>query len=276
MSVKQIKATRYVQGIPETSHETLTREEALQITINGKPYTVTMRTPGQDRLLTAGLLFSEGIITRPDDILTMRETPSAMGDCTLSVDAEIHPEILAGQNIFNRAIASSASCGVCGKTDICDLVVPRYVDRPARKLDTERIPEMLEKMRERQTVFETTGGSHAAALFTADGRMLAAHEDIGRHNAVDKVIGELFLQDSLSQADVLVVSGRVSYEIVAKCAQAKIPFLLAVSAPSSLAVESCDKAGIALIAFCRNQRFTVYTHPENIEERSWETNETLI
>jgi FdhD protein len=123
---------------------------------------------------------------------------------------------------------------------------------------------MLERMRALQNTFEKTGGSHAAALLTIEGEVLGVREDIGRHNAVDKVIGELFLQRTLHLAEVMLISGRVSYEIVAKCSRAKISFLLAVSAPSSLAVDFCNRSGITLIGFCRDKRATVYTHPENI------------
>ena len=267
MLLKKFNAVKYSGGIPETSYEALTREEALQIKINGKSYTVTMRTPGNDSILTAGLLLSEGIITQPDDIIDMHEVTTAQGDCTLSIDVHIKEEVLAGQNIFNRSIASSASCGVCGKMDVCDLAVPVKLQSAGTKLNIRLIPKMLESMRALQNTFQLTGGSHAAALLTTEGNVLAVQEDIGRHNAVDKVIGELFLQGSLHLADVLLISGRVSYEIVAKCSRAKVSFLLAVSAPSSLAVDFCEKSGITLIGFCRDNRATVYTHPENIEER---------
>lgn len=262
--LKEIDAVQYLEGVPRVSHETLTREEALQIKINGRSYTITMRTPGNDNILAAGLLLSEGIIRAPEDILELHETPAPGGAFTLSVDVHIREEVLANQNIFNRSIASSASCGVCGKIDICDLVVPVESNTTPNKLEIGRIPKMLERMRALQDTFEKTGGSHAAALLTIEGDVLAIREDIGRHNAVDKVIGELFLQRSLHLAEVMLISGRVSYEIVAKCSRARISFLLAVSAPSSLAVDFCDKSGITLIGFCRDNRATVYTHPENI------------
>jgi FdhD protein len=276
MSVKKTNATRYSEGISSDSKEELTWEEALQVKINSKPYTVTMRTPGNDTILAAGLLFSEGVIKSHDDILSMHETPTANGDFVLSVDVGIRSETLAGQNIFNRTIASSASCGVCGKTDICDLVAPVEVNASPKKLRTELIAGLLGDMRKLQPTFERTGGSHAASVFTVDGYLLSVHEDIGRHNAVDKVIGELFLNKMLHEAAILVISGRVSYEIVSKCSQAKIPFLIAVSAPSSLAVDFCEKSGITLIGFCRDKRFTVYSHPQNIEHKTWKKVKTPI
>lgn len=261
-----INAVQYMEGVGQASAEALTREAALQIKINGRSYTVTMRTPGHDCMLTAGLLFTEGIIRRPDDVTDMLEIPGATGDTTMVVDVHIPTDILIHQDIFNRTIASSASCGVCGKADICDLVVPAKRHATARRLRIDLIPQMLEKMRKLQCTFELTGGSHAAALLTAEGHLLGAREDIGRHNAVDKVIGELFLKRTLHEAEVLLISGRVSYEIVAKCSQANISFLLAVSAPSSMAVEYCNAAGITLVGFCRDHRATVYTHPENIQQ----------
>lgn len=267
MILKEINAVRYVNGIPKTSSEVLTREEALQIRINGKSYTITMRTPGNDDLLAAGLLFTEGIVDKAEDILEIVDTPSVAGDFTLAVDVHVREKVLAGQSIFNRSIASSASCGVCGKIDLCDLAVPEKLSPSVNKLQIDRIPKMIKTMMALQDTFERTGGSHAAALLTLEGDALGVREDIGRHNAVDKVIGELFLRRSLHLAQVMLISGRVSYEIVAKCSRAKVSYLLAVSAPSSLAVDFCDRSGITLIGFCRDNRATVYTHPENIQAK---------
>lgn len=276
MSQKKISAVRYTQGLPEVSPEALTWEEALQIKINGKPYTITMRTPGYDKLLTAGLLFTETIVKESNDILGMHEISTVQGDCNLSIDVNIRKEVLINRNIFNRSIASNASCGVCGKIELCDLIVPSKSISTSKKLDIHLIPDMLRSMKNLQSTFQVTGGSHAAALFTLEGEVLEVHEDIGRHNAVDKVIGALFLKNELQLAELLFISGRVSYEIVAKCSQARIPFLLAVSAPSSLAVDFCRKSGITLIAFCRENRATVYTNPENIQQKKWETKKTLL
>lgn len=244
--------------------ESLTPEEALQIKINGKAYTITMRSPGQDRNLAVGLLLTEGVINSREDILGISEIPTVRNSHTLIIDVQVKESVLAGKNLFNRSIASSASCGVCGKIELCDLVKPTASFQTSIKLDINLIPDLLRQMQAKQSTFEQTGGSHAAAAFSIDGLALAVKEDIGRHNAVDKVIGELFLNDQLSKADILFVSGRVSYEIVAKCAQAGIPFLLAVSAPSSLAVDFCKQKGITLVAFCREDRATVYANEKNI------------
>ena len=267
MASKPIAAIKYIAGKPQKTFELLANEEALQIKINGKAYTITMRTPGQDELLSLGLLFTEGVLHSPDDIVSLTQIPAPHGNHTLVVDVMIKEEILQGKNLFNRSIASSASCGVCGKIELCDLVNPHHTLTTSKKLDVCLIPDLLWQMNNHQSVFEQTGGSHAAAIFSIDGELLSVQEDIGRHNAVDKVIGDLFITNKLNQADILFVSGRVSYEIVAKCAQAGIPFLLAVSAPSSLAVELCQKKGITLIGFCRENRATVYTNTANIVQQ---------
>jgi FdhD protein len=265
---KKTKAVRYIAGQLQKTFETLAAEEALQIRINGKPYTITMRSPGQDKILAAGLLFTERVVTEQTDIISISEIATPSGEHTLIVDVRVKEEALTGKNLFNRSIFSSASCGVCGKIELCDLVTPEHPLVTSQKLDIHRIPDLAQQMHAGQSTFERTGGSHAAAVFSIDGTLLSVQEDIGRHNAVDKVIGELFLRKCLPKAAILFVSGRVSYEIVAKCAEASISFLLAVSAPSSLAVDLCRRQGITLIGFCRENRATVYTHEKNIVQHA--------
>lgn len=273
MKNKSVTAIKYIAGQAQNTFESLAREEALQIKINGRAYTITMRTPGQDEILASGLLFTEGIIHCPEDVLALTQLPAMQGDYTLIVEVAVKEEVLKGKNLFNRSIASSASCGVCGKTELCDMVTPDSLLTTSKKLDVCLIPRLLEQMNARQSVFELTGGSHAAAIFNIRGELLSVQEDIGRHNAVDKAIGDLFLRNMLSEAAVLFISGRVSYEIVIKCAQAGIPFLLAVSAPSSLAVEVCHQKGITLVGFCRENRATVYTHENNILQQATQTDQ---
>ena len=265
---KKITAVRYVAGEPEETSEALAGEAPLQIKINGKAYTITMRTPGQDKMLATGLLFTERIIRDQKDILHISETPDETSGQTLMIDVLVKEEIITGKNLFNRSIASSASCGVCGKIELCDLITPEKPLYTSHKLNIHLIPGLLQQMQAEQATFEKTGGSHAAAAFDIHGRMLSVKEDIGRHNAVDKVIGALVLTDTLHQAAILFISGRVSFEIVAKCAEASIPFLLAVSAPSSLAVHFCQDKGITLVGFCRENRATVYANEKNILRRA--------
>lgn len=264
MMNRRIAAVKYTAGQPEETNELLTEEEALQIKINGSPYTITMRTPGEDKVLTAGLLFTERVIRGREDIISVTEIPAPLGNHTLIVDAQVAQKALDGKNLVNRSIASSASCGVCGKIELCDLHTPEPPLQSNEKVDVGLIPYLLQQMQAKQSTFERTGGSHGAAIFDIAGTLLSVKEDIGRHNAVDKVIGDLLLKDMLQDASILFISGRVSYEIAAKCAEASIPFLLAVSAPSSLAVDFCQRKGITLIGFCRENRATAYTNERNI------------
>jgi FdhD protein len=223
-----------------------------------------MCSPSNNIILAVGLLFTEGILRKPSDIVNLTEESDEQNRHVHSVNVNVHPEALEGKNLWNRSIASNASCGVCGKTEVYDIYHKSPPLDTVEKFDITRVPKLLKEMRSRQSTFDETGGTHSAALFTMDGTMLSVQEDIGRHNAVDKAIGELFLSGSLANADILAVSGRVSYEIVSKCAMANVPFLLAVSAPSSMAVEMCREKGIALIAFCRENRATVYTNQQNV------------
>lgn len=257
-------ATKYTDGQPKQVFETLALEAALQIKINGRAYSVTMCSPNNNKALVAGLLYTEGILTKEEDIIDISEENCDTNKQGSIINVSIHANVLEGKNLWNRSIASSASCGVCGKTTADDI----YPDSPSietvKKLSISAVPGLLQEMRIRQSMFDESGGTHGAALFTIDSILLSVQEDIGRHNAVDKAIGELFVAGILSKADILFVSGRVSYEIVSKCAMAQIPFLLAVSAPSSMAVEVCRQKGITLIAFCRDNRATVYTHQQNV------------
>ena len=268
MESMKIAAIKYVAGKSLEAEETLAGEEALQIKINGTPYTITMRTPGQDAMLVAGLLFTERLINRAEDILNISEIPAEHGGHTVIAEVQVREETLAGKNLVNRSIASNASCGVCGKIELCDLLTPEKALLTAETLDIEHIPHLLSQMQAAQLTFDKTGGSHAAAIFRIDGKLLSVKEDIGRHNAVDKVIGDLLLRDQLHEAAILFVSGRTSYEIASKCGEASIPFLLGVSAPSSLAAEYCRRKGITLIGFCRENRATVYVNEKRIKVRN--------
>ena len=241
--------------------ESLLVEEPLQISINGKPFTVTMRTPGDDEALIKGLLFTEGVV-RVDGLsqpITFNKR-----DGYTEANVTVPPLYLCENLLHKRTLAANASCGVCGKQDIKDLSreLPAISDPVC--IDPSVLHHMLEEMRSRQWAFEATGGSHAASAWDSVSSLISQHEDIGRHNAVDKVIGDLVSQGILGNASLLFVSGRISFEIVTKTHAAGIPILCAVSAPSSLAVKLAVQAGITLIAFCRNKRFTVYANPERV------------
>ena len=242
--------------------DALTIEEALQININDTPFTVSMRTPGEDASLVRGLLHSEGVINDTSflpDIVLKKEN----GDGVVTIVNIAIPEEKLGEGYSNsRSLLSVSSCGICGKTELGDLAfIGKHIDDD-QKIDISCINQMFEKMKTKQHDFKQSGGTHAAAAFSIDGELLCTMEDIGRHNAVDKVVGKLLRSEKLKEAKVITVSGRISYEIVIKCFKAQIPFLAAVSAPSSLAVDYAKELGITLFAFCRDERATCYSNPQ--------------
>lgn len=226
---------------------------------------VTMRTPGHDEELAAGFLLTEGLITGPDVVGVELGHPGEVGRPENVVTVRIvRPLDPAG--IANRNFVATASCGICGKAslDAVEARCDRLPDGPAVSRTTMLgLPAAL---RAAQRVFDATGGLHAAGLFDTAGSPLAIREDVGRHNAVDKLVGAMLLAGRLPlHACVLLVSGRVSFEIVQKAAMAGIPVTCAISAPSDLAVETADRLGMTLVGFLRGDGFNVYTHPERIE-----------
>lgn len=248
--------------------DALTIEEALQININNKPFTVTMRTPAEDVSLVRGLLHSEGIINDAKfipDIVLKKENKK--GIVTI-VDVNIPKDKLGDGYSNSRSLLSISSCGICGKTALTDLAFIGKTIDDKKKIDIGLIDELFQKMNIHQHDFKQSGGTHAAAAFSLDGKLICSMEDIGRHNAVDKVIGNLIIQEKLDQAKIITVSGRVSYEIVIKCFKGRIPFLAAVSAPSSLAVDYAKELGITLFAFCRDGRTTCYSNPQRTKKNN--------
>ena len=264
MSTSSYNGLKYSEGKLFRVNDMLVVEESLKITINNNPFTVTMRTPGSETKLVRGLLFSENVYTD-------RET-----DPEISVTCENDKGFITAVNVVvpedkigkgfqtTRSIISVSSCGICGKSELDEVSGNSVPLNVIEKLEPEMISNLFEQMSVAQDLFKLSGGSHAASAFTMEGKMLCIQEDIGRHNAVDKVIGDLLLEKQLFNAKYLVVSGRISYEIVNKCYAAGIPFLAAVSAPSSMAVELAEKLGITLLAFCRKDKFTAYSNVDNI------------
>jgi FdhD protein len=253
--------------------ETLVVEEPMEIRVNGRPISVTMRTPGSDIELAQGFLLTEGIITRHDDVLAVRYCRGSAGpdgantynvlDVTLAGDVP-PPAVDITRNFY-----TTSSCGVCGKASIDAVrLVSRYstADHTVN-IAASTLRAMPDRLRSAQKVFSSTGGLHGAALFDPDGNMLVVREDIGRHNAVDKVIGWALENDliPLSRA-ALLVSGRASFELTQKCAMAGAPILAAVSAPSSLAVELAVQSGITLVAFLRGDSMNVYSRPDRVTQ----------
>ena len=242
----------------------LTVEEALQININGEPFTVIMRSPGDENEQVLGLLHAERIIKGSFNGAIHHTKTNDLGYIT-EVDVEVDPSALGDGYLSQRSLLSVSSCGICGKQELGDL----HLDGPALPTEEQFDPAILsslyDKMEKAQATFQSTGGSHAAAAFSSKGELLAFKEDVGRHNAVDKVVGQLLLKGQLSEARILLVSGRISYEIVAKCFMARFPVLAAVSAPSTLSVDFAKELGITLFAFSRKGRTTCYSHPVRIK-----------
>ena len=247
------KALKYIQGKKKEVLDSLVLEVPLIIHINEEPFTVTMQTPGDEEFLTQGLLFTEGLIRQAVDEIYFDKTSA-----TIKVTADISGELYSNK----RSLLSVASCGICGKKELVEMSGKRL--KSALCITAPSIFELFEKMNAQQETFSKTGGSHAAAIFDKNHTLLSIKEDIGRHNAVDKAIGECLVNGELEHGKILLISGRVSYEIITKCFKASIPILAAVSAPSSLAVDFAKELGITLLGFCRDKKFTVYSHPDKI------------
>jgi FdhD protein len=259
-------ATRKYQGKKfeiDTVHsieDALTIEEALQININEAAFTVSMRTPGEDEALVRGLLHSEGVIKEAHWMPQMEVKKENEEGVVTIIDVTI-PSTYLGEGYTNsRSLLSVSSCGICGKTELEDLSFSGVKMEDGLQLEIGTLRKLFDRMNSQQFDFKQSGGTHAAAAFSMEGTLLVAMEDIGRHNAVDKVVGKLIATQQLDRAKILTVSGRISYEIVVKCFKARIPFLAAVSAPSSLAVDYAKELGITLFAFCRGDRVTCYAH----------------
>lgn len=240
-------------------NDPLTSEQALQIIINNEPITVTMRTPGNDDELITGLLYNEDIYKHFSPL----NIDYSEIDNTTIAKITIEKKLLGKGYLNKRSLLSVASCGICGKTELTEVKeVKNHLNQFT--FGANEMLDLFEQMKERQATFDKSGGSHAAACFNSASELLSIQEDIGRHNAVDKVVGELLIQNNISSGKILTVSGRVSYEIVIKCFAAKIPILASVSAPSTLAVDYTKELGITLLSFCRENRFTCYSNPERI------------
>ncbi len=237
-------------------------EAALQININEEPYTVVMRTPNDDLSLIRGLLYAEDIYKGTSDLSIKNVEEHTNGFSIINVT--IPPESLGKGYLNKRTLLSVSSCGICGKQQLDDITLSGKPLDHQSSLILSDIHEMYVQMKAHQSLFLATGGSHATAAFDADKKLLSIKEDIGRHNALDKVVGDLLHTRQLKQVACILVSGRVSYEIVSKAFIAKIPLIVAVSACSSLAVDFAKEFGICLIGFSRNEKATIYANPHYI------------
>jgi FdhD protein len=264
--VRERKAFKWHGGAARERIEQLAVEEPLEIRLGGRRFTLTMRTPGHDEELAAGFLFAEGFINDASELGEIRRVRGRRGapepnaiDIILNVPAD------GLRTRLKRNFVISSSCGVCGKTSIDSIRRRVMPPSDSARVTPATLLALAAKLREGQRVFAATGGLHGAALFDLDGTMLAIREDVGRHNAVDKLVGYALTNAMLPLArNIMMVSGRLSFEIVQKAAAAGAPILAAVSAPSSLAVELAEEIGTTLIGFLRDGSFNIYTRPDRI------------
>ncbi|HSL21944.1 MAG TPA: formate dehydrogenase accessory sulfurtransferase FdhD [Vicinamibacterales bacterium] len=244
-------------------------EEPLEIRLNGFSFAVLMRTPGDDEALAAGFLFAERVIAAARDIerlepCTDADHPHARNVVNVTLGGEAAAR-LERTLTERRCVVTNSSCGVCGRLSIESLQVHAPFIDGAFSVSADVVRALPETLRRQQSLFNTTGGLHGAGLFRRDGACVSAFEDVGRHNAVDKLVGSALLSGSLPASDLmLAVSGRASFELVQKAFLAGIPLLAAVSAPSSLAIQLAEAAGITLIGFVRQGSFNMYTHERRV------------
>lgn len=256
--------------LPFEDHVTV--EEPLEIRMcNGnsgecRTISVTMRTPGEDYSLAAGFLFTEGLLTGKSDIISLTHSMRDAGNRDNIIEVVVESEVYSNLPDYHRNFAVNSSCGVCGKSSINEVFIKHgKLVKGDIKVSDSFIMNLPARMMEDQEIFSLTGGIHAAGLYNREGEPVWIAEDIGRHNAVDKVIGHLFLNDMLPGSDLIMqLSGRAGFEIVQKAVMAGIPIISSVSAPSSLAVETANAFNSTLICFVRDGRFNVYTHGERI------------
>ncbi|MER7394915.1 formate dehydrogenase accessory sulfurtransferase FdhD [Streptomyces sp. NPDC000151] len=265
------RVIRIRDGAVSTRPDTLVAEEPLEIRLGGKPLAITMRTPGDDFALAAGFLVSEGVLGSAAELANIVYCAGATDDGSNTynvVDVQLAPGVAVPDITLERNVYTTSSCGLCGKASL-DAVrtTARFAlkDDDAMTVEPATLSVLPDRLRAAQRVFDRTGGLHAAGLFTVDGELLDLREDVGRHNAVDKIIGRALQQGRLPLSDtVLMVSGRASFELAQKAVMAGIPMLAAVSAPSSLAVDLAAETGLTLVGFLRGSSMNVYAGEHRI------------
>ncbi|HUZ78718.1 MAG TPA: formate dehydrogenase accessory sulfurtransferase FdhD [Chloroflexota bacterium] len=270
-----IPTRRWLGAQESLAPDTIIAEEPLQLLLNGEPLTVVMRTPGQDVELALGLLHNEGFLTSRDELASLALPAGVSAPAGVPTEALVFEENVVDVRLarpirlaeagWQRHLLSASGCGVCGAATIEALEKNWPAVKVGQAVAANVLYRLPGALREKQSLFDVTGGVHAAGLFTLDGQLLWLAEDVGRHNAVDKLVGRALLERRLPLADqVLVLSGRAGFELVQKAAAAGIPIVASVSAPSSLAVQTAQRFGITLVAFLRQDRMNVYTAPERI------------
>ncbi len=275
--IRKAKIVRYQQQTGEETWDNLAVEEPLEIRVIygpenqrvSKNISITMRTPGADEDLAAGFLFTEGIIQNGNEITQIRhfeKLPGVLTDENVII-VELNPDSTFDLSKLERNFYTTSSCGVCGKASIDAIrtVSQKNTDAPAWQVAPDLIYALPEIQRQAQLNFESTGGLHASALFDLNGQLLGIREDVGRHNALDKLIGHFVKQNTVPLSEqILLLSGRASFELLQKSAMAGIQMVCAVGAPSSLAAETAAEFGITLIGFLKAGRFNVYSAPQRI------------
>ncbi|MGW4024895.1 formate dehydrogenase accessory sulfurtransferase FdhD [Streptomyces sp. NPDC005009] len=269
------KVLRIRDGAVSSRPDTLVAEEPLEIRLNGRSLAITMRTPGDDFALAAGFLVSEGVLATASDLqnIVYCAGTTADGSNTYNVvDVRTAPGVVIPDITLERNVYTTSSCGLCGKASL-DAVrtTARHpiADTPALRVEPELLAGLPDRLRASQRVFDRTGGLHAAALFDEDGELLDVREDVGRHNAVDKLVGRALQSGNLPLSrTILLVSGRASFELAQKAVMAGVPMLAAVSAPSSLAVDLAAETGLTLVGFLRGGSMNVYAGEDRIALRA--------
>ncbi|MGA7173977.1 MAG: formate dehydrogenase accessory sulfurtransferase FdhD [Candidatus Dormiibacterota bacterium] len=275
---QELVVTKIEDDSSRIAADSVAREEALQLMIDGRPLAVMLRTPGCDVELTLGLLHAEGVVHQSSEVLKLRVAPSGQVELEgIPLPLELDPEaenlvdvylrtpLPEGALGWQRALPSSSACGICGSATLEALQAVQANVEGSFVWPVQELFQLPELLLEAQRVFHSTGGLHAAGLLRRRGLALEVAEDVGRHNAVDKLVGRALLRDQLPLTDaLLIVSGRTGFEIVQKAAAAGIGLVASISAPSSLAVQTAEITGVTLIGFLRGQRCNVYSHPERV------------
>src|SRR5258708_6359315 len=266
---RPVTVVRVRGGARGTDEERDAVEEPLEIRLHDQPFAVIMRTPGADRELADGFLLAERVIRSADDLGTVAHCTDPSSEHRENIVnvtlADGSADAIACLLADRRQVTTNSSCGLCGRRTIESLAADAPPIRSAWTIATATISALPPALRVRQAVFDNTGGLHAAGLFARDGTLVDVAEDVGRHNAVDKIVGRMLIREALPLGEhILCVSGRTSFEIVQKAIFAGIPIVAAVSAPSSLAIDLAEECGVTLIGFVRGDGFNIYAHPQRI------------
>lgn len=272
MSDPNVRATereiiRYARGASSVKNDAITVEEPLEIRVDGTSVAVVMRTPGDDLDLTRGFLLTEGLVEKPSDIFEISQCPSQEMETGSGnvVDVLLTNPETVDLTALSRNVYTSSSCGICGRATLESVFQQFPPIDSTFTIKAEVLGKLSDKLREAQQTFSQTGGLHASALFDAEGKMLLLREDVGRHNALDKVIGHQWQAGNTPLSNrLLLVSGRVSFELMQKALCAGIPFVAGISAPSTLAIDCAQEGSQTLVGFLRGETMNVYAHAERL------------